>query len=147
MGRWSWTLKRAQARSRAGKWSWTLTQRWTFFNFRFSQLLFGHCLWTLLRTAVETTISGVHKLLGTGGVPTSLTLLFWRRLISVSGFGLYGRSARADELFISSPAPLPSLCPPYPPISPSLITISKQTWCLTSRGAGIAQWLERRTRD
>ena len=33
---------------------------------------------TLLRTAVETSVSGVHKLLGTGGVPTSLTLLFWR---------------------------------------------------------------------
>ena len=33
---------------------------------------------TLLRTAVETAIRAVHKLLGTGGVPTSLTLLFLR---------------------------------------------------------------------
>ena len=33
---------------------------------------------TLLRTAVETAISEVHKLLHTGGVPNSLTLLFWR---------------------------------------------------------------------
>ena len=28
---------------------------------------------TLFRTAVETTVSEVHKLPGTGGVPTSLT--------------------------------------------------------------------------
>ena len=33
---------------------------------------------TLLRTAVKTTISEVDKLLRTGGVPTSLTLLFSR---------------------------------------------------------------------
>ena len=33
---------------------------------------------TLLCTAVETAISKVPKLLRTGGVPTSLTLLFWR---------------------------------------------------------------------
>ena len=31
---------------------------------------------TWLRTAAETAISEVHKLLGTGGVPTSLTVLF-----------------------------------------------------------------------
>ena len=31
---------------------------------------------TLLHTAVETAVSEVHKLLLTGGVPTSLTLLF-----------------------------------------------------------------------
>ena len=29
---------------------------------------------TLLRTAVEKAVNGVHKLLRTGGVPTSLTL-------------------------------------------------------------------------
>ena len=33
---------------------------------------------TLLRTVLQTAISGVHKLLGSGRVPTSLTLLFWR---------------------------------------------------------------------
>ena len=33
---------------------------------------------TLLRTAVETAVSEVHELLHTGGVPSSLTLLFWR---------------------------------------------------------------------
>ena len=35
---------------------------------------------TLLCTAVETAISKVRKLLGTGGVPASLTLLFWQWL-------------------------------------------------------------------
>ena len=35
---------------------------------------YGHCLHvTLLRTAVETAISGVHKLLLTGEVPAALT--------------------------------------------------------------------------
>ena len=52
---------------------------------------------TLLRTAVETAVSEVHKLLGTGGVPTSLTLLFWRWLHGL--FGLYV-SERLDELLI-----------------------------------------------
>ena len=32
---------------------------------------------TLFRTSVETAVSEVHKLLHTGGVPTSLTLMFW----------------------------------------------------------------------
>ena len=46
---------------------------------------------TLFRTAVETSVSEVHKLLGTGGVPTSLTSLFWRWLTVSSVFA--GRSA------------------------------------------------------
>ena len=41
---------------------------------------------TLLCSAVETAISKVHKPLGTGGVPTSLTLLFWRWLTVSSVF-------------------------------------------------------------
>ena len=41
-----------------------------FLNSHFSDTVFV----TLLRTAAETAVSGVHKLLGTGGVPTSLTL-------------------------------------------------------------------------
>ena len=45
---------------------------------------------TLFRTAAETAVSEVHKLLGTGGVPTSLTLLFWRWLTVSSVFA--GRS-------------------------------------------------------
>ena len=37
------------------------------------QLLFGHCLCVFAQHTVETAISEVHKLLGAGGVPTSLT--------------------------------------------------------------------------
>ena len=37
----------------------------------------------LLRTAVETAISEIRKLLLTSEVPTSLTLLFWRSLRSL----------------------------------------------------------------
>ena len=55
------------------------------------QLLFDTVSVTLLRTVVETAVSGVHKLFRTGGVPTSLTLLFWRWLTVSSVFA--GRSA------------------------------------------------------
>ena len=41
-----------------------------------STLAFRTVFVTLLPTAVEKPFSEVHKLLGTGGVPTSLTLLF-----------------------------------------------------------------------
>ena len=73
---------------------------------------------TLLPTAVETSISGLHKLLGTGGVPTSLTLLFWRWLM-VSQFGLSG-SEHADELKHQ----VTSVLTPPPPPSPSLINLT-----------------------
>ena len=78
-GRWSWTLKRAQERSRTGRWSWVPIELnnpllHLFLNSCFSDIVFV----TLLRTSVETAISEVHKLLCTGGVPTSL--LFWRWL-------------------------------------------------------------------
>ena len=63
-----------------------------------SNCLFGHCPCDSFRTAVETAVSEVHKLLGTGEVPTSLTLLFWRWLDGL--FGLYG-SERVEELFMS----------------------------------------------
>ena len=62
------------------------------------QLLFV----TLFGTAFETAISEVHKLLGTGGGPTSLTLLFWRWLAVSSVFA--GRSARTSYKL---PAPFP----------------------------------------
>ena len=52
-----------------------------FLNSGFSDTVFV----TLLRTAVETATGDVHKLLGTGGVPTSLTLLFWRCLTVFAG--------------------------------------------------------------
>ena len=61
-----------------------------FLNSCFSDTVFV----TLLRTAVETAVSEVHKLLGTGGVP-ALTLLFWRWLHD-GLFGLYG-TERLDE--------------------------------------------------
>ena len=54
---------------------------------------------TLLHTAVETAFSEMRKLLFTGKVPTSLTVLFC--LAMVDGlFGLYGSELR-DELLIS----------------------------------------------
>ena len=69
-----------QKRSRGGRWSWAVIRELDnpllqlFLNSCFSDIV------TLLHTAVETAISEVHKLLGTVGVPTSLTLLFWRWL-------------------------------------------------------------------
>ena len=59
-------------------------------------------------TAVQTAVSWVHALLGTGGVPTSSTSLFWRWLTGL--FGLCG-SERRDELLMgtrSSPFPVPN---------------------------------------
>ena len=56
---------------------------------------------TFLRTAVERASGGVHKLLRTGGVPTSLTFIV---LAVADGglFGLFGLSEpeRRDEIFI-----------------------------------------------
>ena len=66
---------------------------------------------TLLRTAVETEISGVHKLLHTGEVP-ALTVLVWRWLAVSSVFA--GRSAWASY----SHYPLPPR-----PFFPSLISL------------------------
>ena len=55
---------------------------------------------TLFRTAAETAVSGVHKLLGTGEVPTSLTLLSWR-LLQGGLFGFCG-SELCDKISGSS---------------------------------------------
>ena len=55
-------------------------------------LLLGHCLCDFARTSVQRAISEVYKLLRTGGVPTSLTLLFWQGLTIHSVFA--GRSVR-----------------------------------------------------
>ena len=72
-----------------------LSQSWTILCFSYSSTV---AFWTLIvfvalfRTAVETAVSEVHKLLRTGGVLTSLTLLFWRWLTVSSVFT--GRSAR-----------------------------------------------------
>ena len=73
-----------------------------------AELLLNSCfldtvLVTLLRTAVESAISGVHKLLRIGGVPTSLinTVVL---AVADGLFGLYG-SERLEELFISTRSP------------------------------------------
>ena len=59
---------------------------------------------TLLRTAVETAVSEIRKLLGTGGVPTSLALFFWRWL-TVSWSLWVGARGRVIEISL----------PPLPP--------------------------------
>ena len=60
---------------------------------------------TLHRTAVETAVSGVHKLLRTGGVPPPPHLLNIVVLVAADGlFGLCG-SERWDELLIGTPPP------------------------------------------
>ena len=59
---------------------------------------------TLFRTAIDTAVSRTPKLFSTGGVPTSLPLLFWRWLTYrylISLFGLYG-SECMDKLFIDT---------------------------------------------
>ena len=66
-----------------------------FLNSCFPDIVFT----TLFRTPVETAVSGVHKLLRTGGVPTPLTLAVADRL-----FGLYG-SEHVHELFTSTRSP------------------------------------------
>ena len=57
---------------------------------------------TLLRAAVETAISEVHKLLRTGGVPISITLLFWRWLTVSLRVGALGW---AIHLYPPTPPP------------------------------------------
>ena len=58
---------------------------------------------SLFCTAVERASYRVHKLFGTGGVPTSLTFIV---LAVADGlFGLYG-SERREELFTGAPYPV-----------------------------------------
>ena len=61
----------------------------------------------LFCTTVETADSGIHKLLCIGGVPTSLTVLFWWWLTDSSG--LYW-SELWEELLIGTQQP-PFSCP------------------------------------
>ena len=59
---------------------------------------------------METAIGEVHKLLRTGGVPTSLALSF--RLWLTVSFGLTGRSAGTSYSQVSDPSfPLSLTCP------------------------------------
>ena len=90
--RWQY-MSRAQEKSGGGR--WTLgSHSWMdclaaelFLNICFLDTVFG----TLFYTAVQTAVSGVHKLLRTGRVPTSWTLLFWRWMTVSSVFA--GRNA------------------------------------------------------
>ena len=73
-----------------------------FPNSSFSDAVFV----TLFRAAVGTAVSGVRKLLRTGRVPTSLTVLYWRWLTVSSVFT--GRSARTNYSYsVSTPPPFP----------------------------------------
>ena len=66
---------------------------------------------TLFGTAIDTAVSRTPKLFSTGGVPTSLPLLFWRWLTYrylISLFDLYG-SECMDKLFIDNHLSLRSL--------------------------------------
>ena len=81
-----------------------------FLNGCFSDTVFV----TLFRTAVETAVNKVHKLLRTGGeVPHLLGVVFL--LVADGLFSLNG-SERLDELFIST------LSYP-PPFFPSLVSL------------------------
>ena len=68
---------------------------------------------TLLRTAVQSAISEEHKLLRTGGVPTSLVLLFWQWLRVSSVF--------TDWSTWTSCSSLPDLPPALSPFPISLV--------------------------
>ena len=70
----------------------------------------------LFHTTVETAFSKVHKLLGTGGVPTSLTALFWRWPAVSLVFA--GRGTWTSYSSLHSP-----LAPHPHPLSPSLISL------------------------
>ena len=94
---------------RAGRWSWALIGGWFVLLHSCSSAFASRTVFvTLIRTVVKTAISGVHKLLGTGGVPTSLTLFFWRWL-TVSSV-VAGRSARSP---LPPPNPFPVPNKPY----------------------------------
>ena len=99
-GRWSWTLKRARERSRTGRWSWALIESWTIVCFS--------CSSTVAFRTLKQQLAEVHKLLHTGGVPTSLTLLFWQWLTVSSACA--GRSAWTSYLCL--------LLTPTSPFSP-----------------------------
>ena len=73
------------------------------FCFSFQYCLSDTALVTGLRTAVETAISEVYKSVRTGGVPTSLTLLFWSWLTVSSVFT--GGSARTSYSQVPVPVP------------------------------------------
>ena len=143
-GRWSWTLKREPRRDQEQGGGAGLSRgspgeiksrdvelgfhnrmvclaAKLFLNSCFSDTVFV----TLLRTAVETAVSGVHELLRTGGVPTSLKLLFWRWLTISSVFT--GRSTRMSYSSLLPPPP-PPRPPPPAPVPPPLFHVSNNPY-------------------
>ena len=88
-----------------------------FFNSCFSDTV----LVTLLRTAVETAISGVRKLIRSGGVPTSLTSkIINTNCVSVvvlavadGPFGLCGSERGGAIHLYPTPSPFPFPNKPY----------------------------------
>ena len=74
LGSHSWmdclAADRVQERTRGGRWSWALIAGWTVLLPSCSSTLafLDTVFVTLFRTAVEIAVSGVHKLLGSGGV-------------------------------------------------------------------------------
>ena len=93
-GRWRQSNK-VQESSRGGRWNSNQSSH-SRMDCLAAELFLNSCfsdtaIVTLFRTAVERASCEVDKLLRTGGVPTSLTLLFWWSLAVSSVFG--GRSA------------------------------------------------------
>ena len=68
---------------------------------------------TLFRTAVETAVSGVHRLLRTGGVLIAL-ILFWRWLTVSSGVFLRVDAQAGPATHRYPSPPPPSFPSPFP---------------------------------
>ena len=83
---------------------------------------------TLLRTAVQTAIREIHRLLRIGEVPHLLNVVVLARADGL--FGLCG-SERLDELFIFT-SPVPPCVPTSPPhtLFSSLISLMGKATCL-----------------
>ena len=84
-----------------------------FFASGFSSCFSDTVCVALLRAAVKSAISEAHKLRGTVGVPTSLTLLFWSWLTVSSVF--LGQSVWTNYSSLPTPPP--------PPLSPPLMSL------------------------
>ena len=79
-----------------------------------AELFLNSCFSDTVFVTVETAVSEVHKLLGTGGVPIALTWLFgggWRSLRTLR----VGAQGRASHLYPTHPSPTL--------LSPSLISL------------------------
>ena len=116
-GRWCWTLKRAQKRSRAGRWSRALKVGLLLLRLFLNSCATDIVLVTLLRTAVETAIAWYTSCYVTQsrGDKALIFLLFWHPRSSVGAC-----DGRAFTLSLPPPPPQPPT--PHPLPSPSLIS-------------------------